>query len=232
MTDGLDGISKMLLSQTAKTMALLWSQPRRFPRALHATHVWPAAQMRRSSSKRGTDVYRYLQFTDIKILQDPMSSPECSTINITIIIISNYKTMIKYHNDETWNTQDLHFISYILDSAPWSLEADLVFDIFFPCMVCAYVCVYVYIYIHVYVYIYIYMYICILMYIIYGVICSFLYPDSNEKRSHPVFTGSRLESSSAPANLKYEKKQAANECEWIFSIIFYIFYIFLSKPCA
>ena len=41
---------------------------------------------------------------------------------------------------------------------------------------------------------------------IYGVICEFLCPDSDEKRFHCVFTRLGLISSSAPTNLKHEKK--------------------------
>ena len=41
---------------------------------------------------------------------------------------------------------------------------------------------------------------------LYGVIAKFLYPDSDEKHFHCVFTGLRLISSIAPTNLKYIQK--------------------------
>ena len=49
---------------------------------------------------------------------------------------------------------------------------------------------------------------------LYGVISKFLYPDSDEKRFHCVFTGLRLISSIAPTNLKYRQET----CEWLISI--------------
>ena len=51
----------------------------------------------------------------------------------------------------------------------------------------------------IYIYIYVYIY-------IYGVISKFLYPDSDEKHFHCVFTGLRLISSIAPTNLKIWEK--------------------------
>ena len=55
---------------------------------------------------------------------------------------------------------------------------------------------------HTYTYtIYIYIYVCVYIYI-YGGISKFLYPDSDEKHFHCVFTGLRLISSIAPKSLK------------------------------
>ena len=56
-------------------------------------------------------------------------------------------------------------------------------------------CTYTYIY-NIYIYIF-----------IYGVFSKFLYPYSDEKHVHCVFTGLRLESSSTPTNLQYDKNK-------------------------
>ena len=41
----------------------------------------------------------------------------------------------------------------------------------------------------------------------YGVFSKFLYPETDKKHVHCVFTGLRLESSTSPTNLKYEKNK-------------------------
>ena len=72
-----------------------------------------------------------------------------------------------------------------------------------------YVCIYIYtftlMYIYICMYVCRYIYICRYVYI-YGVISKFLYPDSDEKHVHCVFTGLRLISSIAPTNLKIWEK--------------------------
>ena len=85
----------------------------------------------------------------------------------------------------------------------------------YECMyVCMYECMYVWMYVCMYVCMNVCMYVCMYVYMYIWVISKFLYPDSDEKRFHCVFTGLRLISSIAPTNLKYKQ----STCEWLISI--------------
>ena len=53
---------------------------------------------------------------------------------------------------------------------------------------------------YIYIYVYIYVYVFVFYLYVHGVISKFLYPDSDKKHFHCVFTGLRLISSIAPTN--------------------------------